>query len=40
MPFYVFEDRPIQNLTKRPKAKRDAQGRFLPNGRRAKTGRN
>ena len=27
-------------MTKRPKAKRDAQGRFLPNGRRAKSGLN
>jgi len=37
---YVFEDLPVQNMTKRPKAKRDAEGRFLPNGRRAKAGLN
>ncbi len=37
---YVFEDLKIANMTKRPKAKRDAQGRFLPNGRKAKAGLN
>ena len=37
---YVFEDLRMQQMTKRPKAKRDAQGRFLPNGRRAKAGLN
>jgi transposase, IS605 OrfB family, central region len=37
---YVFEDLPIQQMTKRPKAKTDAQGRFLPNGRAAKAGLN
>ena len=37
---YVFEDLKIVNMTKRPKAKRDAQGRFLPNGRKAKAGLN
>ena len=37
---YVFEDLKISNMTKRPKAKRDAQGRFLPNGRQAKAGLN
>ena len=31
--FYVFEDLTIRNMTKRPKAKRDAQDRFLANGR-------
>ena len=35
---YVFEDLKIRNMTKRPQAKRDAQGRFLPNGRNAKAG--
>jgi putative transposase len=37
---YVFEDLRIQNMTKRPKAKRDAQGRFLPNQAAAKAGLN
>ena len=37
---YVFEDLKIPNMTKRPKAKRDAHGRFLPNGRQAKAGLN
>ncbi len=37
---YVFEDLKIRNMTKRPKAKRDAHGRFLPNGRKAKAGLN
>ncbi len=37
---YVFEDLKIPNMTKRPKAQRDAQGRFLPNGRHAKAGLN
>ena len=36
----VFEDLKISNMTKRPKAKRDAQGRFLPSGRHAKAGLN
>ncbi|AEJ38642.1 transposase [Sulfobacillus acidophilus TPY] len=33
---YVFEDLSIHQITRRPKAQRDAQGRFLPNGRTAK----
>ncbi|SMC02056.1 Transposase [Sulfobacillus thermosulfidooxidans DSM 9293] len=33
---YVFEDLKIAHMTKRPKAKKDVQGRFLPNGRQAK----
>ena len=33
-------DLPIKTMTKRPKAQRDATGRFLPNGRRAKAGLN
>jgi putative transposase len=37
---YVFEDLAIQNMTKRPKARRDAQDRLLPNGRAAKAGVN
>ena len=37
---YVFEELKIPHMTKRPKAKRDAQGRFLPNGRKAKAGLN
>ena len=37
---YAFEDLKIRNMTKRPKAKRDAHGRFLPNGRNAKAGLN
>ncbi len=37
---YVFEDLRIKNMTQRPKAQRDAQGRFLPNGRKAKAGLN
>ena len=32
----VCEDLTIPNMTKRPKAKRDAHGRLLPNGRQAK----
>ena len=37
---YVFEDLKIQNMTKRPTAKTDAQGRFLPNKAAAKAGLN
>ncbi len=37
---YVFEDLKIRNMTKCPKAKRDANGQFLPNGRKAKAGLN
>lgn len=37
---YVFEDLPIQNMTRRPKAKRDFSGHFLPNGAAAKAGLN
>ena len=37
---YVFEDLRIKNMTKRPKAKKDASGRFLPNGAKAKAGLN
>ena len=37
---YVFEDLRIQNMTKRPKAKRDVQGRFPPNHAAAKAGLN
>ncbi|WP_157782323.1 hypothetical protein [Sulfobacillus thermosulfidooxidans] len=37
---YVFENLPIQQMTKRPKAKKNAQGHFLPNGRAAKAGLN
>jgi putative transposase len=37
---YVFEDLPIQQMTKRPKAKKDVAGHFLPNGRAAKAGLN
>ncbi|MCY0900510.1 MAG: transposase, partial [Firmicutes bacterium] len=37
---YVFEGLPIKQMTKRPQAKKDAQGHFLPNGRAAKAGLN
>jgi len=37
---YVFEDLRIKNMTKRPKAKTDASGHFLPNHARAKAGLN
>ncbi len=37
---YTFEGLPIKNMTKRPKAKKDAQGHFLPNGAKAKAGLN
>ncbi len=37
---FAFEGLPIKNMAKRPKAKRDAQGRFLPNGAKAKAGLN
>ena len=37
---YGFEALPIANMTKRPRAKRDPNGRFLPNGARAKAGLN
>ena len=37
---YVFEDLKISNMTKRPKARRDAQGHFLPNRAKAKAGLN
>ena len=37
---YVFEDLKIQNMTKHPKTKTDAQGRFLPNKASAKAGLN
>ncbi len=37
---YVFEDLKIPNMTKRPKAKRDANGKVLSNGRQAKAGLN
>lgn len=35
---FVLEDLRIQPMTKRPSAKRDVSGRFLPNGARAKAG--
>ena len=37
---YVFEDLRIQNMTKRSKVKRDAQGRVLANHAAAKAGLN
>ena len=37
---YVFEDLKIQNMTRRPKAKQDAKGRWIPNGAKAKAGLN
>ena len=37
---YVFEDLRIKNMTKRSKTKKDASGRFLPNGAKAKAGLN
>jgi putative transposase len=36
----VFEDLQIDNLVKRPKAKQDEQGKYLPNGASAKAGLN
>ena len=35
---HAFEGLQIKNMTKRPKAKKDAQGHFLPNGAQAKAG--
>jgi putative transposase len=40
MDLYVFEDLKISHMTKRPQAKRDPQGHFLPNGRNAKASLN
>ena len=37
---YVFEDLKIQNMTRRPKAKQDEKGRWIPNGAKAKAGLN
>jgi putative transposase len=37
---YVFEALKVQNMVRKPKAKQDAQGRWLPNGARAKAGLN
>ncbi len=37
---HVLENLRIDNMTKRPKAKKDAKGRFLPNGAKAKVGLN
>ena len=37
---YAFEDLNIRNMTKRPKTKTDAMGRFLPNQAKAKAGLN
>lgn len=37
---YAFEDLPIANLTKKPKARPDGQGHWLKNGARAKAGLN
>jgi len=34
----VFEDIKIGNLTKKPKPKKDEQGKFIPNGAAAKGG--
>ena len=36
----VFEDLKIKNMTKRPKPKQDANGKFIKNGARAKAGLN
>ncbi|HXW53647.1 MAG TPA: transposase [Myxococcota bacterium] len=36
----VFEDLSTKNMTRRPKAKKDAQGKFLPNKAKAKAGLN
>lgn len=36
----VFEDLKIQNMTRKPKARQDNSGRWLPNGRAAKAGLN
>ena len=35
---YVFEDLNIKGMTKKPRAKQDEAGRYLPNGRAAKKG--
>ncbi len=37
---YAFEDLKIQNMTRRPKAKKDEKGKWLKNGARAKAGLN
>ncbi|MHB1684968.1 MAG: RNA-guided endonuclease InsQ/TnpB family protein, partial [Bacilli bacterium] len=37
---YAFEDLKIQNMTRRPKAKKDEKGRWIPNGAAAKAGLN
>lgn len=37
---YAFEDLKIQNMTRRPKAKKDKKGRWLKNGAAAKAGLN
>jgi putative transposase len=37
---YVFEDLRIPNMTRRPKARKDHQGRWVRNGARAKAGLN
>ncbi len=37
---YAFEGLQINNMTKRPKPKKDTQGLFLPNGAKAKAGLN
>lgn len=37
---FVFEDLKIKNMTRKPKAKQDEQGRWLSNGARAKAGLN
>ena len=37
---YVFEDLKIQNMTRRPRAKKDEKGRWMKNGVKAKAGLN
>ena len=37
---FVFEDLAVQNMVRKPKAKKDTNGKFIKNGRRAKAGLN
>ena len=37
---FVFEDLPVKNMVKRPKPKKDAQGKYIENGAAAKAGLN
>ena len=39
-PVFVFEDLKLKNMTKKPKPKKDENGRYITNGAKAKTGLN